>query len=58
MKPVPNDYKVTLRILVYKAPAEEVIVSEEFYFSDITFSKMANVADEFYELIAKLQKIK
>ena len=55
---MPKDYKVTLGILVYKGPAEEVIVSEDFYFSDITFSKMANVADEFYELIAKLQKLK
>ena len=51
-------YKVTLRILVYRGQAEEVIVTEEYFFSDITFSKMANVADEFYELIAKLQKIK
>jgi len=55
---VPNDYKATLRILVYKGPAEEVIVTEEYFFSDITFSRMANVADEFYELIAKLQKLK
>jgi len=51
-------YKVALGIAVLKGTAEEVIVSEEFYFSGITFSKMANVADEFYELIAKLQKIK
>lgn len=51
-------YKVSLRILVYKGPNEEVIVTEEYFFSDISFSKMANVADEFYELIAKLQKVK
>ena len=51
-------YRVTLGIAVEKGKPEEVIVSEEYFFSDITFSKMANVADEFYELIAKLQKIK
>ena len=51
-------YKVALGIAVLKGKAEEVIVSEEYFFSDITFSKMANVSDEFYELIAKLQKVK
>ena len=51
-------YKVTLRIVVRKSAPEDVIVEEEFYFSDISFSKMANVSDEFYELIAKLQKVK
>ena len=51
-------YKVVLGIGVLKGKTEEVIVSEEFYFSDITFAKMANVSDEFYELIGKLQKLK
>lgn len=54
----PNVYKVSLGITVSKTSPEEVIVTETFYFSDITFSKMANVSDEFYELIAKLQKLK
>jgi len=51
-------YKVALGIMVLKGKAEEDIVREEYFFPDISFSKMANVADEFYELIAKLQKIK
>ena len=51
-------YKVSLRIVVHKGSPEDVMVEETFYFSDIPFSKMANVSDEFYELIAKLQKIK
>ena len=51
-------YKVSLGIRVLKGTAEEAVVIEEFYLSDITFSKMVNVADEFYELIAKLQKLK
>ena len=53
-----NDYKVTLRIVVSQGPAEEAIVSEDYFFQGVTFSKMANVADEFYELITKLQKLK
>ena len=51
-------YRVGLRILVFKVEPEEMVVTEEYTFSDITFSKMANVSDEFYELIAKLQKVK
>ena len=53
---MPEIYKVSLGIEVLKGEKEEVIVTEEYFFQDITFSKMANVADEFYELIAKLQK--
>lgn len=51
-------YKVALGIVVLKGAKGEEIVSEEFFFSDISFAKMANVSDEFYELIAKLQKLK
>ncbi len=53
---MPGDYKVALKIVVFKGT--EVIVNEEFYFSDVIFSRMANVSDEFYELITKLQKLK
>ena len=55
---MPETYKVALKIVVNKVATGDVIVEEEYYFSDITFSKMANVSDEFYELIAKLQKLK
>ena len=51
-------YGVSLGILVLKGTTEEVVIKEEYFFPDITFSKMANVANEFYELIAKLQKVK
>ena len=51
-------YKVSLGIVVSKSPTEEVIVIEDYFFQNLTFSKMANISDEFYELIAKLQKVK
>ena len=51
-------YNVRLFIGVVKKSTGEDITSEEFYFNDQSFSKMANLADEFYTLIEKLQKIK
>lgn len=51
-------YRVTLGIIVLKEPAKEVVAVEDFYFNDLSFSKMANISDEFYELITKLQKLK
>lgn len=51
-------YRVTMGIIVVKEPAKEVVAVEDFYFNDLTFSKMANVSDQFYELITKLQKVK
>ena len=51
-------YKITLGIVVTKGPAEGVMVAEDYFFNDLTFSKMANISDEFYELITKLQKLK
>ena len=51
-------YKITMGIVVSKSPAETLLVAEDFYFNDLTFSKMANISDEFFELITKLQKLK
>ena len=51
-------YKVTLSIIVLKGANEEAMVEESFFFNEMAFSKMANVSDEFYEIITKLQKIK
>lgn len=51
-------YDIVLAIKVIKASNKEAIVDEESYFNSQSFAKMANLADEFYELITKLQKIK
>lgn len=51
-------YKVALKIVVTKPEKEETLVAEEFFFSDLIFSGMVNISDLFFELIAKLQKLK
>jgi len=51
-------YEVTLAIEVVEEKTRKVIAEEKFYFSEQTFAKMANIADQFYELITKLQKAK
>uniref|UniRef100_A0A6H1ZUW9 Uncharacterized protein n=1 Tax=viral metagenome TaxID=1070528 RepID=A0A6H1ZUW9_9ZZZZ len=51
-----GDYKVTLKIVVAVGKDEAEMVNEENFFSDITFSKMVNISDSFYELLAKLKK--
>ena len=51
-------YDITLAIKVIKTSDREPIVDEETFFNNQSFARLANLADEFYELIAKLQKIK
>ena len=51
-------YDVVLAIRVLKASSKEALVDEEMFFNGQTFGRMANLADEFYELIAKMQKLK
>ena len=51
-------YSVIMAIRVIKDSSQETIVDEENHFNSQSFSRLANLADEFYELIAKLQKIK
>lgn len=51
-------YDVTISIKVTKTSNKEAIVEEETYFNNQNFARLANIADEHYELIAKLQKIK
>lgn len=54
---MPDNYDVTLSIIVNKE-GQEVLVDEKDFFRDQTFAKMANIANEFYELLAKLKKTK
>jgi hypothetical protein len=51
-------YKVTLAVTVTKASDGSTIQADEVYFTDQTFSKMVSKANQFYELVAKLQKEK
>ena len=51
-------YNVNMTIKVTKVDSAETIADEEHVFNNQTFAKMANLADEFYTLINKLQKIK
>jgi len=51
-------YKAILAIQVTKEKTAEVVAEESFFFSEQTFAKMTNIADQFYELISKLQKVK
>ena len=51
-------YKVNMTIRVIKGDDGEAIADEEYLFPGQSFSKMANLADEFYTLVNKLQKIK
>ena len=51
-------YGVTLSVQVLKTSNKEVVVDESYMFNDQSFAKMANLSDEFYDLIAKLQKLK
>ena len=49
-------YNVTLKIVVGIGEEKVEIVNEENFFPDITFPKMVSIADQFYDLIAKLKK--
>lgn len=51
-------YKAILAISVVRESNNEVITSEEYLFNGQTFARMANIADEFYATVEKLQKIK
>lgn len=53
-----EDYRVSLKIGVYKGEPEMEVVTEEYTFAKITFAKMTHNSNEFYELITKLQKEK
>jgi len=43
---------------VTKVDNAETIADEEHVFNNQSFAKMVNLADEYYSLIEKLQKIK
>ena len=51
-------YDVVMAIKVKKNSDKEDIVDEETFFNSQSFARLANLADEFYTLIEKLQKIK
>ena len=51
-------YNIFLSIAVVKESTQAAEVEEEYRFNNQSFAKMANLADEFYELVAKLQKLK
>jgi len=53
---VAKTYDVTLSIRVTETDKAEAIVEENNIFPKITFAKMANVSDAFYELVTKLKK--
>lgn len=53
-----DTYNVFMAIRVTKASNDETVVDEENHFNNQSFARMANLADEFYTLVEKLQKIK
>ena len=53
-----GDYRIALRIAVFKGEPETMVISEESTFTDFSFAKMTKISSEFYELIAKLEKVK
>jgi hypothetical protein len=55
---VAGVYKVAVRIVVLKGDPGETFQDEEFFFVDMSFSRMSHVSDGLYELLAKLQKEK
>lgn len=52
------DYTVSLAIIVEKGDPPETVVNEGASFSNRTFAKMANIADLYYELVDKIEKLK
>lgn len=54
----PVGYDVTLTIVVVKNTTGEGLVQENSFFHEQSFSKMTAIAADYYELIAKLQKVK
>ena len=55
---MPETYDITISIKVLKQSNKETIADEMFFFTDQSFSGMANRSDKFYELVAALRKIK
>jgi len=55
---VAETYNIFMAIRVTKTVNDETIVDEENHFNNQSFARMANLADEFYTLVEKLQKIK
>lgn len=55
---MPEQYVVSLAIEVVKGEAKEVMVSEGVSFIASSFAKMANISDQYYELVQKLEKLK
>ena len=51
-------YDIILAIKVIKGSNKEAITDEEIHFNAQSFARMVNLADEFYTLVEKLQKIK
>lgn len=53
-----DTYVVSFAIEVVKGEDKEIMVSEGVSFSSSSFAQMANLTDQYYELIEKLQKVK
>jgi hypothetical protein len=55
---VAETYDVEIAVLIKKSSSGEAVADESYTFNTQTFTKMTNLATEFYKLIAALQKLK
>ena len=55
---MPETYDISISVKILKASNKEALADEDFFFNSQPVAKMANIADEFFELVAKLQKVK
>lgn len=53
-----DEYTISMSIVVTKGTPAEVVQDEGVSFSNKSFAKMANIADLYYELIEKIEKLK
>jgi hypothetical protein len=51
-------YRVKLHVFVSTDESGPAIQEEDHWFPTLTFAQMANITDQFYELLDKLKKIK
>lgn len=51
-------YEVNMSIRVMKVSNKEILVDEETFFGAQSFQKLANLANDFFELMIKLKKLK
>lgn len=52
------EYTISMAIVVTKGDPPEAVQDEGVSFSNKSFAKMANIADLYYELIDKIEKLK